>query len=209
MRSLVAACIVVASLVPACDASRGVGTRIATGTSEPARPEVPEHGGIRRTRSRDGAHLLLRTSANVGGWAIGLVGSPEVASERVGITFSAPQLADLFGDTCEVRVMVNGVLLGVLEQEHFRPARSGRDAMIAARLPLSQLTALAAGERVALRICGEEVRLEEEPRALLAEFLLQYLEEGRWNDPVEVQALTAVPEESAAPPADPAPGEAP
>ncbi len=135
----------------------------------------------------------------VDSWRIGLVGSPEVRTERVGMTVAGPHLARLFDERCELRVMVDGVLLGVLEREHYQPRSGSRPAMLAVRLPVLRLIAMSAGDRVAMRVCGEEIRLEREHRAVLAEFVLQYEEEHRWADPVEPQDLTPVP--AAAPPA--------
>lgn len=197
------------SCLASCAASRHVGTRIHEGGTDDAAPRphaavVSEHGGVRRTRSRDGDHLLLRTMVTIDGWRIGLVGSPDVRTERVGMTVSGPHLARLFDERCELRVMVDGVLLGVLDQERFQPRRGSRPAMLAVRLPLLRLVAMAAGDRVAMRVCGEEIRLEREHRAVLAEFLLQYDEEHRWADPVEPQDLTPV-----ADPSSPAPTTAP
>lgn len=160
-----------------------------------------------RERSRRGDYFVIRTVLTMDVWELGLTGIPAFDGARAGLRLRGTLPIERFNQSCAVRVMVNGEILGELEREDFRLVNpTSREVFVV--LAFDQLVQMAQGERVSVRVCDEELRLGPEHRAVFAEFALRMEEERRWLDaPEGVQDLTAVPAPDDAP-SETAPGPA-
>lgn len=171
--------------------------RAAVGPSTAA-PRVLDE--VVRERNPSGEYFVIRGTTHVSGWRIGILGSPAVSPDRVGLSLRTELPSDRFHEACPVRVMIDGLVLDELVHERFTAIEGTREHAMFLLLPMVRLAAMSASERVAIRVCDEELRLDRPQRAVLAEVLLRIEEERRWmGAPTEVQDLSAIPADAGAP----------
>jgi hypothetical protein len=109
-----------------------------------------------------------------GSGAVRVWGTPREDELRVHAIVDAPARARRWGQTCEVRVTVDGRELALPASYVGRPMSSGVYDAVRVTIGIEEVRAIASANRVEGRVCGDTLEIGVEQRATLRRFVEQF-----------------------------------